>query len=1315
VSSPRFQTTPSVATIAPGASRTFRVTFTPGNDTTLQRDTLRFIHNANGSPSRVFLTGRGIAPALSLNRTSLSFITQVNTVQTDSIIVGNPGSDTLRITFAGVGNPHFQVTPQTATISPSGSRAFRITFSPFADTTLQRDTLRFVHNAAGSPTLVFLSGRGTPLPVAIFSLDRTSLTFNTLVNTVSTDSVRVTNLGSDTLRIISAAASNFRFQVFPQIGTLAPGATRAFRVTFSPQQDTTLQRDTLRFQHNASGSPHLVALSGRGLAPQFLVNRTLLTFNISINTSRTDSVFVSNVGSDTLRITSAFVRNPRFAVAPQSAVLPPARQQVFRVTFTPQSDTTLQRDSLTFVHNGFGSPAIVTLSGKANPTSTAIVTINRTALTFNVPINSSRTDSVVVSNIGTDTLRIPSATVANPRFQSTPSSATVAPGTGRAFRVTFSPQSDTSLQRDTLRIAHNAEGSPLLVALEGRGIPPSLPFFQTDSATISFGRVVVNTFRDYSISIFNPGTGALRIDSVRSTSPAFRLTAADTATIVPSQSRQFTVRFTPSRVGAENRNIRFYHNAPSRSDAIGLSGTGVLPAPTDLRVTDSTSAIGVIRLQWGPIAISEGFLHYRVYGGTTQNPTTVIDSTANARRDSVTTTLSNLVVGTRYYFRITAMDSFRTESAYSNEAAATVFIRAPEVLTGAGAFDTLSGRAIVRGRVNPLGATTVAWFEYDTIPLPSNSASTTPPRQLGNGIAQLLLEDTTSVLLRGRQYYFRLVAQNGFSMAAFGAVQTLLVPPGAVVPPLPPALRVPPDNANVVSSVQMTWERSAGASSYHLQVALDTNFSATTFYLINDSTLTDSSRILQPLAAATVYYWRVGAKNSATQSAIFSAPRRFETERSRDIQSPLLVFPPNPRSVGDYRLVSIPGNGATLADLIAGAGPTEGVDWRIFRDNGRGDTVGKQHLVPLVNPSTILTQGEGYWLIRKHSLTIHRSAQMTPLDRDGAVPISLHDGFNIIGNPFELPVSWNAVRAKNPDLTNARLYHYTGLGYDTSAVLEPFGAYYMFKPPALTALRVPYPFVRTTPSSPPMPKDWQVRIEYRTAASEDKLNFIGVSPSAADALDALEHYEAPLTFNNGSLYFVRPDWDRAYTLFSDDFRPSLGEGQTWEFEVANPSLTHGVIEFRGLESVPAGYRVLLINRVNTVPQDLRAAPRYEFVPTSEKTQFTLVVGTPNYAAGIAAKFIPAQFALIQNYPNPFNPTTTISYAVAREAHVRIEIVSALGAHVRTLVNQVQQPASYTLQWDATSDDGAAVATGVYFYRFIAAGNIVGTRKMVLLR
>jgi hypothetical protein len=137
--------------------------------------------------------------------------------------------------------------------------------------------------------------------------------------------------------------------------------------------------------------------------------------------------------------------------------------------------------------------------------------------------------------------------------------------------------------------------------------------------------------------------------------------------------------------------------------------------------------------------------------------------------------------------------------------------------------------------------------------------------------------------------------------------------------------------------------------------------------------------------------------------------------------------------------------------------------------------------------------------------------------------------------------------------------------------------------------------------------------------------------------------------------------------------------------------------------------------MNTVPQDLRAAPRYEFVPTTEKTQFTLVVGTPNYAAGIAAKFIPAQFALIQNYPNPFNPTTTISYAVAREAHVRIEIVSALGAHVRTLVNQVQQPASYTLQWDATSDDGAAVATGVYFYRFIAAGNIVGTRKMVLLR
>ncbi len=51
----------------------------------------------------------------------------------------------------------------------------------------------------------------------------------------------------------------------------------------------------------------------------------------------------------------------------------------------------------------------------------------------------------------------------------------------------------------------------------------------------------------------------------------------------------------------------------------------------------------------------------------------------------------------------------------------------------------------------------------------------------------------------------------------------------------------------------------------------------------------------------------------------------------------------------------------------------------------------------------------------------------------------------------------------------------------------------------------------------------------------------------------------------------------------------------------------------------------------------------------------------------------------------------------------------LGREVATLVNEVKEPGTYTVQWDASE-----VGSGVYFYR-IKAEDFVQTRKMILLR
>jgi len=93
---------------------------------------------------------------------------------------------------------------------------------------------------------------------------------------------------------------------------------------------------------------------------------------------------------------------------------------------------------------------------------------------------------------------------------------------------------------------------------------------------------------------------------------------------------------------------------------------------------------------------------------------------------------------------------------------------------------------------------------------------------------------------------------------------------------------------------------------------------------------------------------------------------------------------------------------------------------------------------------------------------------------------------------------------------------------------------------------------------------------------------------------------------------------------------------------------------------------------------------------------------------------PSRFFLGQSYPNPFNPSTTIKFEVARATEVRLKIYDVAGRLVRTLVDEVRRPGTYTVVWDGTNDRDRRVASGLYFYRF-EADQFVSTRKMMLLK
>lgn len=89
--------------------------------------------------------------------------------------------------------------------------------------------------------------------------------------------------------------------------------------------------------------------------------------------------------------------------------------------------------------------------------------------------------------------------------------------------------------------------------------------------------------------------------------------------------------------------------------------------------------------------------------------------------------------------------------------------------------------------------------------------------------------------------------------------------------------------------------------------------------------------------------------------------------------------------------------------------------------------------------------------------------------------------------------------------------------------------------------------------------------------------------------------------------------------------------------------------------------------------------------------------------------VPTQYSLDQNYPNPFNPSTSISYSIAKDGFVKLNIFNILGQQVSTLVNQVQSPGKYKVHFDASK-----LTSGVYFYKLDSDGLSV-VKKMILIK
>ena len=82
------------------------------------------------------------------------------------------------------------------------------------------------------------------------------------------------------------------------------------------------------------------------------------------------------------------------------------------------------------------------------------------------------------------------------------------------------------------------------------------------------------------------------------------------------------------------------------------------------------------------------------------------------------------------------------------------------------------------------------------------------------------------------------------------------------------------------------------------------------------------------------------------------------------------------------------------------------------------------------------------------------------------------------------------------------------------------------------------------------------------------------------------------------------------------------------------------------------------------------------------------------------------------WPNPFAASTSIRFALPREAEVRLDVLDVGGRQVRELLaGERREPGNQSVEWDGRTQRGERAASGIYFVR-LRAGREQLTRRVV---
>lgn len=199
---------------------------------------------------------------VSLSPSSLTFGVQLaGTVSASQhVTLTNTGDSNLTLDSVAVGTSFLETSTCANILAPLASCVISVAFKPTGEGT-ETGLLTVTDNAPGSPQTISLSGTGTFIGLAPFSLNFGDVKVG---QTSAPQTATVTNVSTHAVSVQSVRTSKPAYQETNTCGSsLAAKSSCTVTVTFSPQTTGT-QTGLLAVYDNGGGSPQTVSLTGVG-------------------------------------------------------------------------------------------------------------------------------------------------------------------------------------------------------------------------------------------------------------------------------------------------------------------------------------------------------------------------------------------------------------------------------------------------------------------------------------------------------------------------------------------------------------------------------------------------------------------------------------------------------------------------------------------------------------------------------------------------------------------------------------------------------------------------------------------------------------------------------------------------------------------------------------------------------------------------------------------------------------------------------------------------------------------------------------------